>query len=254
MKTTYQIDNEQQISKIINEKKSITKKIKDLECFEHDQFNQRHLRHVAKTTPKTGSMKILKFLVDRGLDPSDALDFAGNVQVTKDLISLGANPSSSSLFSKFSHGDQFGKMSSRKRENLLYIVTTRVMLGGNLPKVVQQFYDCGNGSLRHNDINLRSINNVMDILSDYGCGFDVEKCRQQYYNKCPFEIGYKFVERFHEFVKLAPFVMRLNRNMAGVQERSVKRIKVENECPISRFLDVSAPVEVVKNVVSFLGF
>jgi len=77
------------------------------------------------------------------------------------------------------------------------------------------------------------------------------QCEEQ--NGAFYGVEYNFVERLYEYVKYAPLVLTLKRAIReGKGAR--KRIRLEDECPMSCFLGKSAPVEVVQTVMNFLGF
>lgn len=245
------VDN---ISSIIDENTTYRQKIENLADFSTSQFKQRHLRYAAMKTKsyKGGSKKLLQYFVDRGLDPSDALDFACSPQIATELMDLGANPSESSFFSKIIYGESFSGKGFRKHGVLVRNFTMRIMRGGKLHFSIQDWYT-------HNvDVSARTSEVVLNMLKPFG--YNVEACLGVYDLQCVLNnvisesgVGYHFVERFYEYVKFARFAMRLNR-VIGVEEGAVKRIKVEGGSAICRFMEERAPVEVVQNIMNFLGF
>jgi len=122
------------ISKLLEGKKTNKQKTDYLKFYPTDQFKQHHLRYAAMNIKayKGGSMGLLKHLVDRGLDPSDALDFSGSVQIAKELMKLGANPSVFTFFSKLDDQERVSGKGFRRRCVLLPVLTERIMNGGKL--------------------------------------------------------------------------------------------------------------------------
>lgn len=240
------------ISKILENKLTINDKLFQLTFFPDDLFQQKHLRYAAMITKgnTAGAKKLLKYLVEKGLDPSDAIDFSSGPIVAHSLIKLGADPSEMSFFGKIPYGENLSGKGFRRYYNLLRIFTVRIILGGKLPCRVQDWYDEA------------YVDEKVDVvLRKYIDNYELQICKDAYYSQyvkeygCVTGVGYTFVERLYNYITFRHLVMQLKRSIkeGEVVKSGVKRSKVAVH-PLSMFLQMEAPPNITEYVIGFLGF
>lgn len=250
--------NGDRVSEIIGSKSTNTQKLEELETIPDCLFKQVHMRYAAMNTSGSG-IKMMKLLVSKGLDASDAMDFCGNPQIVKTLVKRhGANPSVSSFYSKMSEDDKFSGKGFRKFNTILKVFTARIILGGKFDSVMVDWYDGASG-----DRPFEVMAMIYPLVDNKVL---VKRCRFQYNKQCKkengktFDIGYHFVERLSEYVKMFPFAIHMNSAIAksNMEIEDVgddrKRIRSANSSGISVFMEKSAPIQVVQEIMGFLGF
>jgi len=239
------------VSEIIGSKSTNTQKLEKLEDIPDNLFKQVHLRYACMHTSGSG-IKMMKLLVSKGLDASDAMDFCCSPDIVKTLVKRhGADPSVSSFYSKMSEYDRFSGKGFRRLNTILRVFTARIILGAKFDYNMAEWYNgvCGD--------------KVFEVMAMIYPFIDnntlVKKCRFQYNKQCTdqygntFDIGYHFVERLSEYVKMIPFAIHMNR-MIGKVENEKKRVRGASRSEISIFMEKSAPIQVVQEVMAFLGF
>ena len=245
------LKNDDHISEVIGSKSALKPKLDFLRTVASFHFKQVHMRYAAMHTSGSG-IKMMELLVSKGLDPSDAMDFCGSPQIVKTLVKRhGADPSVSSFYSKMSTDDRFSGKGFRRFNTILKVFTARIILGGKFNSDMVEWYDAASG-----DKAFEVMAMIYPFVNNNSL---VKKCRIQYNKQCveengrTFDIGYHFVERLFEYLKMISFAIHMNR-MIGNVGNDRKRIKSTGSSKLSDFMCKAAPVQVVQEIMGFLGF
>lgn len=256
------VHNGDRISEIIGSKSTGTQKLEELQTIPDCLFKQVHLRYAVMHTSGSG-IKMMKLLVSKGLYASDAMDFCCSPQIVKTLVQRhGADPSVSSFYSKMSGNDRFSGKGFRRLNTILKVFTARIILGGKFDSGMVDWY---NGASSGNQKVFEVMAMIYPFVNNNGL---VKKCRLQYNKQCikqngtTFDIGYHFVERLSEYLKMISFAIHMNRMIAksNVENAEIvggddrKRIRVNSTSKLSVFMEESAPIQVVQEIMGFLGF